>query len=88
MIGAQKRWVRNAPEVMGEQRVRVKTKKLTQNFEYFEFSGDWANEISQMGWFLQAMKDDEVHKIDEEFDTAVSLLDHLGSKIYGLRRKL
>ena len=41
-----------------------------------------------MGWFLQAMKDDEVHKIDEEFDTVVSLLDRLGSEIYGLRRKL
>ena len=40
-----------------------------------------------MGWFLQAMKDDEVHKIDEEFDSAVVLLDHLASQIEDLRRK-
>ena len=41
-----------------------------------------------MGWFLQAMKDDEVHTIDKEFDTAVLLLDRLASEIDGLRRKL
>ena len=49
--------------------------------------GDFANDISHVGWFLQAMKDDEVHEIDNEFDTAVMLLDRLGTKVDGLRRK-
>lgn len=49
--------------------------------------GDFANDISHVGWFLQAMKDDEVHEIDNEFDTAVMLLDRLATEVDGLRRK-
>ena len=33
------------------------------------------------------MKDDEVHAIDEEFDTAVLLLDRLATKVSEFRKK-
>ena len=49
--------------------------------------GDFTNDISHVGWFQQAMKDDEVHEIDNEFDTAVMLLDRLATNVDGRRRK-
>ena len=37
------------------------------------------NDVSQMAWFQQAIKDEEAHGIDEKIDSALSLFDRLGN---------
>ena len=49
--------------------------------------GSWKNDIDRINWYLKEMKDDEVHAIDEEFDTAVLLLDRLATKVSEFRKK-
>ena len=40
-----------------------------------------------MGWFLEQFKEDEEHKIDEEFDSAIRLLDNLAVQAHKIIHK-
>ena len=70
--------------MIGALRVRQVNFKPACSIDFVTL-GDFPNDISHAGWFLQAMKDDEVHEIDNEFDTAVTLLDRLATEVDGLR---
>ena len=44
------------------------------------------NDINHVDWLFKAMKNDEAHEIDEEFDAELKLLDRMAPFIDGFQR--